>query len=178
MANVTWKIARRSNAQLPLAIVLALAVVVVLLGKAENGLFDRARMRITDWMAPLLSTANTPVLAVNRWMGWAGEVVRVYQENLALKQENPRLKQWRNLAVVTAAQVKRYQALLHVVPQPDIHSVLSHVIGRGNRPFLETMILDAGSSHGIKPGEAVVDPSGMIGRIYLAGERTSWVILL
>ena len=178
MANVTWKIARRSNAQLPLAIVLALAVVVVLLGKAENGLFDRARMHITDWMQPLLTVANTPVLAANRWLGSASEVVRVYQENLALKQENARLKQWRNLAVVTAAQVKRYQALLHVVPSPDIHSVLAHVIGRANRPFLETMILDAGLAHGIKPGEAVVDPSGMIGRIYLAGTRTSWVILL
>ena len=30
----------------------------------------------------------------------------------------------------------------------------------------------------VKPGEAVVDARGMIGRIYLAGEHTSWVILL
>ena len=30
MANGTWKIARRSNAQLPLVIVMALAVVLVL----------------------------------------------------------------------------------------------------------------------------------------------------
>ena len=42
MANA-WKIARRGNAQLPLVIVMALAVVLVLLGKAQNGLFDRAR---------------------------------------------------------------------------------------------------------------------------------------
>ena len=43
MANVTWKIARRGNAQLPLVIVTALALVLVLLGKAEPALFDRAR---------------------------------------------------------------------------------------------------------------------------------------
>ena len=43
MANGTWKIARRGNAQLPLVIVMALAVVLVLLGKAQAGLFDRAR---------------------------------------------------------------------------------------------------------------------------------------
>ena len=30
----------------------------------------------------------------------------------------------------------------------------------------------------VKPGEAVVDARGMIGRIYLAGDHTSWVILL
>ena len=45
MANA-WKIARKSNAQLPLVIVIALAVVLVLLGKAQSGLFDRARGRM------------------------------------------------------------------------------------------------------------------------------------
>jgi rod shape-determining protein MreC len=52
------------------------------------------------------------------------------------------------------------------------------VIGRASRPFLQTMILGAGESSNVKPGEAVVDPRGMIGRIYLAGDHTSWVILL
>jgi rod shape-determining protein MreC len=40
------------------------------------------------------------------------------------------------------------------------------------------MILDAGKAHGVKPGQAVVDARGMIGRIFLAGNYTSWVILL
>ena len=34
------------------------------------------------------------------------------------------------------------------------------------------------ASQGVKPGEAVVDARGMIGRIFLAGDHTSWVILL
>ena len=60
MANA-WKIARKSNAQLPLVIVIALAIVLVLLGKAQSGLFDKARVHITDMMAPLLQTARAPV---------------------------------------------------------------------------------------------------------------------
>ena len=63
-------------------------------------------------------------------------------------------------------------------PIPRCNSVLARVIGRANRPFLQTMILDAGRNQHVKPGEAVMDARGMIGRIYLAGERTSWVILL
>ena len=65
MANGAWKIARRSNAQLPLVIVIVLAVVLVLLGKAQSGLFDRARMRITDWMQPGLESVHAPVAAFN-----------------------------------------------------------------------------------------------------------------
>jgi rod shape-determining protein MreC len=32
--------------------------------------------------------------------------------------------------------------------------------------------------HGIQKGQAVLDDRGLIGRVYLAGERTSWVIPL
>jgi rod shape-determining protein MreC len=40
------------------------------------------------------------------------------------------------------------------------------------------MVLDAGTAHGVKPGQAVMDENGMIGRLYLTGKHTSWVILL
>jgi rod shape-determining protein MreC len=75
-------------------------------------------------------------------------------------------------------RIKRYQLLLHAVPDPALSSVVARVIGRANHPFLQTMILDAGKADGIKPGQAVIDQRGMIGRIFLAGEHTSWVILL
>ena len=177
MANA-WKIARRSNVQLPLILVVALAVVVVLLGKAQGTLFDKMRTHATDAMAPLLEKARVPVAGFDRWMGSITEIFSVYQENLRLKDENARLRQWRNVAIVLQGRVGRYQALLHAVPDPQMNRVLARVIGRANRPFLQTMILDAGRNNHVLPGQAVMDARGMIGRIYLTGNRTSWVILL
>src|ERR1700759_1134695 len=123
MANGAWKIARRSNTQLPLVIVLALALALVLLGKAQSGLFDRARMRITDFLAPALVSMHRPVEGFNRWIGSINELFQVYQENLALKDENARLRQWRNVAVVMQDRVRHYQQMLHAVPDPDVNSV-------------------------------------------------------
>jgi rod shape-determining protein MreC len=40
------------------------------------------------------------------------------------------------------------------------------------------MILDAGKAEGVRPGEAVLDARGLIGRILVAGDHTSWVIPL
>src|SRR3569833_3658501 len=177
MANA-WKIARKSNAQLPLVIVIALAVVLVLLGKAQNGLFDRARTGATDAMAPVQTKARAPIQGFDRWMGSISEIFSVYEQNLKLKEENARLRQWRNVAIGLQGRVGRYQALLHAVPDPKMDGVLARVIGRANRPFLQTMILDAGRNQHALPGEAVMDARGMIGRIYLSGQRTSWVILL
>ena len=177
MANA-WKIARKGNAQLPLVIVIALAVVLVLLGKAQTGLFDKARAHVTDMMAPVLEKARAPVAGFDRWMGSITEIFSVYEQNLKLKEENARLRQWRNVAIVLQGRVGRYQQLLHAVPDPKMNAVLAKVIGRANRPFLQTMILDAGRESHALPGQAVMDPRGMIGRIYLTGSRTSWVILL
>src|ERR1700743_789340 len=53
MANGTWTNRRtRGNYQLPIAVVFVLAVIVVLVGKAQNTLFDRARAQGTDWLGP------------------------------------------------------------------------------------------------------------------------------
>ena len=82
------------------------------------------------------------------------------------------------MATVLQARVTRYQTLLHAVPDPKLNAVLARVIGRASRPFLQTMILDAGRQDKAMPGQAVVDARGMIGRVYLTGQRTSWVILL
>jgi rod shape-determining protein MreC len=168
----------RGGYQLPLALLFALAVALVLIGKAQSSLFNSARARVTDWIAPELAWAHRPFDLASSWWAGLNEGYGVYQENIRLKEENARLKQWQTVAVMLDARVKRYQLLLHAVPDASLSSVLAHVIGRARRPFLETMILDAGKANGVKPGQAVIDTRGMIGRIFLAGEHTSWVILL
>jgi rod shape-determining protein MreC len=64
------------------------------------------------------------------------------------------------------------------VPDPSLSSITARVIGRASQPFLDTVIIDAGKAQGVKPGEAVVDARGMMGRIFLAGQHTSWIVLL
>jgi rod shape-determining protein MreC len=179
MANGTWKIARgKGSPQLSIAIVAILAAVLVVLGRAQSSLFDRARTYFSDATAPMLESARGPVNSIGHWVGGLGEIFVVYSENQKLKDENAKLRQWQNAALVLEQRLKRYQLLLNAVPDPSLSAVTAHVIGRANRPFLDTMILDAGRNQGIKPGEAVVDDRGMIGRIYLVGDHTAWVILL
>src|ERR1700761_3688037 len=171
-------LSRRANAQLPLAIVAVLAVVVVLLGKAQSSLFNEARASFTDWTRPALEWVSTPFTGAANWIGNLGHVFTVYQDNLALKEENAKLRQWQTVALVLDDRLKRYQSLLHAVPDPSLSSITARVIGRASQPFLDTVIIDAGKAQGVKPGEAVVDARGMMGRIFLAGQHTSWIVLL
>lgn len=179
--NGNWKIARGrsiAGAQLPLAVVAVLALGVILLGKAEASIFDRARAQFSDWMAPALDAVREPLAAIERWISGIDVFFSVYEENLRLKEENERLRQWQNAALALEKRVERYQLLLNAVPDPETRSIVARVIGNASRPFIKTVILNAGKLHGVRPGQAVIDERGMIGRIYLAGETTSWVIML
>ncbi|HEY1709365.1 MAG TPA: rod shape-determining protein MreC [Rhizomicrobium sp.] len=151
---------------------------LLLLGRAQPVLFDRARAAVTDKMSPILRIVRTPVDATSRWIAGIGDFFHVYQENARLKAQNARLRQWQTAATLMDERVKRYQLLLHAVPDPALSSIVARVIGRASHPFDQTIVLDAGKRNGVKPGQAVVDGHGMIGRIFLAGDHTSWVVLI
>jgi rod shape-determining protein MreC len=179
MANGTLRLTRgRNGNQLSLAILAVIALTIVFLGRVQPTLFDRGRAYVSDRTAPILETLRMPVRTTVQWTGSLAQLFTVYQENLRLKEQNARLRQWQNAALMLEQRLKRYQLLLNAVPNPETGNVTAHVIGRSTRPFLSTMILDAGQRDRVKPGEAVVDERGMIGRIFLAGNHTSWVILL
>src|SRR5271165_3420356 len=100
MAN-TWKIARgKGSPQLSIAIVAVVAAALVFLGRAQSSLFDRARTYFSDATSPVLQTVRGPVNAAGRWIGSIDEIFSVYQENQRLKEENARLRQWQNAALV------------------------------------------------------------------------------
>jgi rod shape-determining protein MreC len=121
---------------------------------------------------------RAPLVALENWVESLGTMFSVYQENLDLKRENAELRRWQDVALSLENRVRRYEQLLNAVPEEVMPSITARVIGESNRPFVKTMILNAGTEHGVRKGQAVADDRGLIGRIYLTGERTSWVILL
>jgi rod shape-determining protein MreC len=181
MAGGGWKLARSRGslaAQLPLAMCIVLAVVIALLGRAEASIFDAARARLTDWSSPALAQLRTPLSGLEKFVGGIGNIFNVYGDNERLKRENTELKKWQNVALLLEQRVKRYELLLEAVPDPQLISRTAHVIGQSNRPFIRTLVLNGGTDNRIRKGQAVLDDSGLIGRIYVSGTRTSWVLLL
>lgn len=179
MAGFGWRLTRgRGAKQFSLSVCGVLAVVIAFLGKAEASMFDNARATLSDWTGPGLTQLRSPLLAFEQWIDNIGTVFTVYRENIQLRQENAELHKWQNVALSLESRMQRYELLLHAIPDPRLVSVTARVIGESNRPFIKTMILNAGTAQQVKKGQAVVDDRGLLGRIYVSGERTSWVILL
>lgn len=179
MANGSWRIARgRSGSQIPLILAGIFAVLLLIAGRIHFVPFERARAALSDRTGPLIERLNAPVVGTTRWLSGVGHLFDVYSENLRLKEENARLLQWRGAAVSLQARVNQYQRLLKAVPEQSYSAIAARVIGRSSQPFLETIVVNAGRLNGVRPGQAVVDARGMLGRIYVTGQHTSWVVLL
>jgi rod shape-determining protein MreC len=95
-----------------------------------------------------------------------------------LRDENARLLQWRGAALSLQDRIRHYQQLLKTAPDMSYGAVTAQVVARSSQPFLETVVLNAGRRSGVKAGQAVVDSRGLLGRIYVVGDHTSWVVLL
>ncbi len=155
-----------------------IAVAIAIFGKAEASIFDAARTRLSDMTGPALLEVSAPLVAFERWVQSVGTVFSVYRENIELRKENAELRKWQDVALSLENRMRRYELLLNTAPDPAPPAVTARVIGESNRPFVRTMILNAGTDQGVTKGQAVADDRGLIGRIYLTGKRTSWVILL
>jgi rod shape-determining protein MreC len=179
MSGSGWKWARgRGAKQLPLILCVLFAVGIAIVGKAQTSIFEHARAAVTDFTAPALSGLKRPLTGFHNWLGGFAAIFTVYRENLALKRENDELHKWQQVALSLEDRLHSYQQLLNSVPEKSTPFITARVIGESSRPFVKTMILNAGSDQHVAKGQAVVNERGLLGRIYVSGEDTSWVILL
>src|SRR4029078_5740251 len=179
MAGLGWRWTRgRGTKNFSLYLCAASAVIIAFVAKGNGPLFDAARAHLSDFTAPALSEVRAPLISMQRFVGGMGTFFTVFRENEHLRQENAELQKWQHVALSLQNQINRYKVLLNAVPDATSQAVTARVIGEASRPFIKTMILNAGTAQQVKKGQAVVDDRGLLGRIYVVGEKTSWVILL
>ena len=95
---------------LPALILLSGAIVI--LGKADQTMFDKFRTTLSDALAPALDIVSRPLGAAETAVDRARGVVALYQDNRRLEQENERLLQWQQVALKLSADNRQLRGLL------------------------------------------------------------------
>jgi rod shape-determining protein MreC len=160
----------------PLLILLAAAIIVV--GKADQTMFDSLRTTLTDDAAPALDALSRPLAAAAAVVDRVRGIVTMYQDNLRLERENERLLQWQQVALKLSADNRELRGLLKVVPERAVSYVTARVIANSGGGYVKTVMVNAGSEQGLARGQAAVTGEGLVGRLTEVGSRAARVLLM
>ncbi len=131
-----------------------------------------------DIVSPVLSILERPVRAVQAGFERIVGVSDLYLENENLKNENERLEQWREAAMQLSRENDHLREILKVPEREVPVAATARVIGFGGGTFERSILLNAGTSDGVKYNQPVVDVSGLVGRIIQEGTWSSRVLLI
>ena len=159
-------------------LLIASAFGLMLLGKADILLVERARTAVTDAVAPLLDLASRPVDSVNGMMASLREMADLRAENLRLRRENERLRSWQAVAQRLEAENTALRRLTHAVPDPGLRFITARVIGDPGGAFARSVLVNTGRRDGVVKGQAAITSAGLAGRVAEVGNRSARILLL
>jgi rod shape-determining protein MreC len=170
--------ARQALARLTLPVLIVASFGMMLLGKADALLVERARIALADSLAPIYAVLATPL---GRLHGAVTEAVNLWDmrdENARLRDENEKLRRWQTIALALDAENRRLKASLHWIPDPEGSFITARVVADAGGVYARAVLLSVGPNHSIRKGEIAVDERGLIGRVTEVGARTARVLLL
>ncbi|TAK98831.1 MAG: rod shape-determining protein MreC [Rhodospirillaceae bacterium] len=151
---------------------------LMLIGKADTVLVERARIAVTDAVTPILRIMSEPAAAIADVVANFRELGAIRRENAALRETNSRLLQWQSVAQRLESQNHDLRALLSLVPEPPAHFVTARVVADTGGAFAQSIIVTAGQAEGVAKGQVVMSGEGLVGRVMQAGQNSSRVLLI
>jgi rod shape-determining protein MreC len=161
-----------------LPLLVAMSVAIIIVGKADQTVFDSLRVAVSDAVAPLFDAVSQPLTAVGTAVDHARDIVAMYQENVRLRDENARLLQWQQAARRLSSENEQLRGLLNLVPEPGASYVTARVIASSGGAYVRTLMINAGSQEGLARGQAAITGDGLVGRLTEVGNRAARVLLV
>jgi rod shape-determining protein MreC len=151
---------------------------LMLLGKADVVIVERARVAVTDTVVPILEVLSEPAGSVTRALDKIEEFRDLHGEVERLKTENTQLRQWRHVATGLQAENHALRRLTHFVPPASPKVISGRAISNSGGPFVRSILVNAGSRQGVRRGLAAVSGSGFVGVVVEVGDHHSRVLLM
>ncbi len=157
---------------------LFIAVTLLVFEGVGQGLPRQIRAYANDVVSPVLRLLEQPIRAVQAGLERIAGVSDIYLENETLRDENDRLRQWREAAMQLSRENERLRVMLKVPGREVPPAATARVIGVGGGAFERSVLISAGATDNVRRNLPVVDESGVIGRTIQVGRWTSRVLLV
>jgi rod shape-determining protein MreC len=170
--------ARHALTRLTLPVMFISAFGLMLVGKVDTVLVERARIAVYDGTVPIYAALAEPLGRVNKTISEIVGLWGLRDENARLREENERLRHWQSIALTLDAENQRLKTALRWIPDPEASYVTARVVADVGGIYAKAVLLSVGPNHGLHKGQIALDERGLVGRITEVGSRTARVLLI
>jgi rod shape-determining protein MreC len=151
--------------QLILFLFLCIVTIFILVISVSNSLFaQRARLFLMEAMHPIAKLGNAPSEGLRDAKGRVEDWIFAYEELQRTRQENKALKNREAYYKTLKNENTELRKILHVVKSNYRQLKTVPVISYPGKPFIRSILLEAGQRQGIESQKPLVTIDGLVGR--------------
>jgi rod shape-determining protein MreC len=163
-----------------ITLTVALLVHTLLISLQASHRIDTTVVRgwILDSLAPAEKLVDRTLSGVGGIWGRYFALIGLHDENTQLRAQVEELRMALAKQYEENVEAARLRELLDLRNSGIGRTVVARVIGRDPTQSQQTVTLDKGGSHGLRPDSAVITPMGIVGRVIYCGNFFSVVQLI
>lgn len=169
---------RQALARLTLPAMVVASFGLLLVGKVDTILVERARIAVYDASAPIYAALAEPIGQMHRAITEVAGLWKLREENARLRDENERLRHWQSVALTLDAENQQLKAAMSWIPDPEASYVTGRVVADAGGVYAKAVLLSVGPNHTLHKGQIALDERGLVGRVTEVGSRTARVLLI
>jgi rod shape-determining protein MreC len=168
---------RQALSRLTLPVLVALAFGVMLLGKADALIAERARVLLADIVTPFYLAFADPARAVRHAVADIPDLLSLREENARLREENERLRRWQAAALALESENALLRRQLSYIPEaaPAFHT--ARVVADAGGVYARAALIAVPPGLEVRRGQIALDERGFVGRVTEVGRRSARVLL-
>lgn len=155
-----------------------LSVTLVSLSYMRFPFIEKLQVAIIDVVAPLNRVVSLPLDWIKGGQQYLSDWSYAWQENKELKIENATLKSRLRAIEVFQTENRSLRRLLNVRASSWGPFSVARVFAFPGRPYVKSILIDAGAKQGVIDQQVVVDEDGLVGRVVGVGDHISRALLL
>ncbi len=155
-----------------------LSFCMLVVSALSPALVSGLRMRVAGAVAPVVEIVSLPFQNAALFIRNVSGLAEIQAENGRLIDENIKLREWYQTALLLEAENKSLHELLNVKIEQKSQYITARVLVDGRSAFAKSILVSAGTLDGVKKGQAVVSGEGLVGRVVEAGGNVSRILLI
>ena len=175
LAALSWRVISQ---RFSFVIFMALAMLMLVLTRAQPEVIAGMRTHTIDTLAPVLDAVARPMVAVQNVSTNIRELFFLREDNHKLREENAHLIEWQNAVVSLEKENRDLKNLLRFKTEPSLSYLSARVIADTGGAYVRGLIVTAGNVDGVREGMAAMTGDGLIGRVEEVGDWSSRVLLI